>query len=62
MAEKTCKYQATHRFTWPGNDESFICRAHADWVRQVATAMGMHLQLIPLDDDADEMCRQKTDE
>ncbi len=60
MAEKICENQAVYRFTWPGNNESFICEAHAIWIRRVVKAMGMHLQLIPLEEDADKQCRQKT--
>ena len=56
---KTCENEAAYRFTWPGRDESFVCESHAAWVRRVATAMGLHLQLIALEGDVDETCRQQ---
>lgn len=43
-----CSDPASHRFTWPGRDESFICEKHVGKLRGVAQAMGMHLQVIPL--------------
>lgn len=44
-----CPCVATHRYTWPGRDEAFVCKEHADMVRTVAAAMGLTLQLIELD-------------
>lgn len=46
--EPACPNYAAYRFTWPGQDESFICDAHASKLRRVAQAMGMYIQLIPL--------------
>lgn len=43
-----CKNYARYRYTWPGNDESFICDSHSTHLRNVAAAMGLHLQLISL--------------
>ena len=59
----TCCNPARYRFTWPGNDESFICEEHAGQLRAVASAIGLHLQIIPLSDNDLETgttCRQKT--
>lgn len=44
-----CPEPAVYRFTWPGQDEAGICESHAADARGVARAMGLHLQLIPLD-------------
>jgi hypothetical protein len=44
-----CDNHATHRFTWPGSDESVICDAHLLNLLGVAEAMGMHVQVIPLE-------------
>ena len=55
---KTCDSKATYRFTWPGQDESFICEHHATWLKRVAKAMGLHLQVAQLGDDVDEICQQ----
>lgn len=50
MAETTCGKAAAYRYTWPGRDESLICEEHSGKLRAVATAMGLHLQLIPVED------------
>lgn len=54
-----CKRDAKYRYTWPGNDESFICERHSLKMAVVARAMGLHLQLIPLDEGQPETCTQK---
>jgi len=43
-----CKNLATHRFTWPGNDEKLICDAHLPKLKSVASVMGFYLQVLPL--------------
>lgn len=43
-----CEAMPVYRFTWPGRDEAFICEVHALKLRSVASAMGLHLQLITL--------------
>lgn len=43
-----CGEMATFRYTWPGRDEAHICVICAQRLRQVALAMGLHIQLIPL--------------
>lgn len=43
----TCDNKAQYRYTWPGQDESFICEEHSKKLRAVAQAMSFHLQLIP---------------
>lgn len=58
MPENTCGEEAAYRYTWPGRDESFICEEHADKLRAVASAMGLHLQLIPVDPSS-ETCHQR---
>lgn len=45
-----CPNFARYRFTWPGQDESFICEEHANKLKAVARAMGMHQQFIELTD------------
>lgn len=62
MSEETkCPNRAEYRFTWPGKDESFVCMGHSDKLRNVAQAIGLHVQLIPIhESDFDgEMCQQK---
>lgn len=51
MSDK-CPEVAAYRFTWPGQDESFICEGHVGKLRSVAAAMGMHLQVIELEPDS----------
>ncbi len=43
-----CPEKATHRYTWPGQDERFVCDVHANRVRNVSSAIGFHVQLIAL--------------
>lgn len=47
----TCPAPAAYRYTWPGGDEARICEEHSAHMRGVARAMGMHLQLIPLNEE-----------
>lgn len=58
MCDKIGKY----RFTWPGNDEAVICEDHVGTLRNIANAMGLHLQIIPLSEKDLEIgliCNQK---
>lgn len=48
FSDDTCSKEAAFRFTWPGSNESFICLQHADKLKNVARAMGVHVQLIAL--------------
>ena len=61
MSEKECENKAAYRFTWPGNDESYICEDHSTKLKGVAAAIGLHLQLVPtLGPDIElETCKQK---
>ncbi len=55
--ELRCPNVAAFRFTWPGNDESYICLEHSQKLQATASAMGMHLQIIPIMPGL-ETCRQ----
>ncbi len=59
MSEKQCPDRAIARYTWPGRDEQVICRAHGEQVLAVAEAIGMHLQLIPIENPENLRCHQK---
>lgn len=61
MTETTCPNKASHRYTWPGRDESFICAEHVGRLTAVADAMGLHLQCVPLEEAEDERpgCAQR---
>lgn len=48
MKEEICGEHAAFRYTWPGRDESFCCVEHAMGLMNVAGAIGLHLQLIPI--------------
>ena len=57
-----CKNQAEYRYTWPGRNETLICTKHAEKLKAVANAIGLHLQMIPLSQKYLEMkltCTQK---
>jgi hypothetical protein len=60
MSDNTCPNHAVLRYTWPGRDESWICIEHAPQLAGVARAMGLHLQMIPLDaeEQAANRCTQ----
>lgn len=59
--QTNCERLAAFRFTWPGRDEDGICAQCAPKLRGVANAMGMHLQLIPIE-PAEEAAQPKDDE
>lgn len=44
-----CSNEGAYRFTWPGRDEAVICEAHVGKLRAVADAMGLHLQILPIE-------------
>ncbi len=48
MSKQKCNNTASHKYTWPGKDESFVCLIHCIQVKTVAEAMGMYLQMILL--------------
>lgn len=54
-----CTEKAGYRFTWPGKDESFICEKHVSKLKAVANAMGLYVQVVPLEESSQEVCRQK---
>lgn len=54
-----CTEKAAYRYTWPGKNESFICEKHVSKLIMVANAMGFPLQVIPLENNQEEVCRQK---
>ena len=47
-----CTNEAYYRYTWPGKDESLACVIHAQGIKKVASAIGLHLQFIVLSQDA----------
>ena len=54
-----CTNSANFRYTWPGRDESYICKMCAPKAHAVAHAIGMHLQIIPLSLDDKRQCQQQ---
>lgn len=43
-----CSNLAVARYTWPGQNESYVCAEHGLKLREVAGAIGLSLQFIPL--------------
>ena len=43
-----CGEPAALRYTWPGKDESQCCINHAMQIKNVAEAIGLHLQMISI--------------
>ena len=60
--ERLCGKPAAFRYTWPGNDEAVICEHHSIHLEQIAEAISMHLQLIPIITNERVMCAQKIDD
>jgi hypothetical protein len=46
--QEGCNNPAAYRFTWPGKAEAGICGQHVQKLVQVAEAMGLPLEVIPL--------------
>ena len=44
-----CGKPAAFRFTWPGRDEAGICEGHAPALRNIASAIGCYVKLIPIE-------------
>jgi hypothetical protein len=51
--QKDCDEIAAFRYTWPGQNEAFICPRHAVALLHIADAMGLHVQLIRLEERDD---------
>jgi len=47
--DKQCHLDANYRYTWPGKDESFICEVCSKRLLNIANAIGLYIQLIPLE-------------
>lgn len=47
-SQKDCTNKALYRYTWPGQNESGICEFHKPKLENIANAMGLPLQIIPL--------------
>jgi hypothetical protein len=48
--QNKCSERAGYRFTWPGGDEAGICKEHIGKLRMIANAMGLYLQIIPIEE------------
>lgn len=59
-----CQNKATHRFTWPGKPESFICSDHLPKLQGLASELGMYFQTSNIHESEfeGETCRQKVKE
>jgi hypothetical protein len=55
--QRFCIEDAYYRYTWPGNDESFICKIHGKRITNISIAMGFHVQMIPLVEKIDGLER-----
>lgn len=44
-----CGMPAVGRYTWPGDNEAGICALHLPTLAGIASAMGFHLQVIPVE-------------
>lgn len=48
-SQQNCEAPAVWRYTWPGKDEGYACAVHGPQLEGLATTMGFHLQLLPLE-------------
>jgi hypothetical protein len=50
--DSKCQEPAVFRYTWPGNEEKFICVDHAAKLLAISQAMGLttHLYILLSDD------------
>jgi len=49
-----CGNVSSFRYTWPGEDEALICEDCAIQVKRISNAIGMHLQLIPIENEEEK--------
>ncbi len=45
-----CDREANYLFTWPGKDQKGICGQCSYKLTQIADALGMYVQLIPIEE------------
>jgi len=55
-----CQNEAAYRYTWAGQDESYICEEHVRQLKGICEAMGYYCQTIPY--EGVEQCRQNVKE
>jgi hypothetical protein len=48
--QKGCPNDGAFRFTWPGQSEDFICTDHEPQLKAIVSAMGFHMDIIPLEE------------
>lgn len=48
MSIPKCEKIAAYRYTWPMNEEKYICEDHVLKLHATAKAMGLYLQIIPM--------------
>ncbi len=53
-----CPNPGAFRYTWPGNDEQLICEICVLSLQQVAAALGLYLQIIPVPESEQWQCQQ----
>ena len=51
MNDNKCGAPAMYRYYWPGKDESLSCVLCAMKLQTVASAIGLHLQIIKLSEE-----------
>lgn len=59
-ATRRCPILAHYRYTWPGRDESWVCLIHGIGLQNIARAIQMPLQLVPLgpEEIGEHTCQQ----
>jgi hypothetical protein len=47
-----CSRAAAYRFTWPGERSALVCQYHSHKVKNLSSAMGWQVDLVPITMDA----------
>lgn len=55
-----CPQPAKFRFTWPGQKEKYICALHVVQLRGISAAMGLDLEVLPLEEETNVEEKEET--
>lgn len=58
--KQQCQNPGTHKYTWPGRDEAYVCDIHLPQLRAVANAIGLYIQIRPIPEEEQWQCSQIT--
>jgi len=53
-----CPNPGSYKYTWPGRNESYICELHVSQLRNIASAIGLYIQVRPVPEQEQWQCDQ----